>query len=1803
MKLYRHSSARPFAAALMLLGTLLLLLVLNPQRPKPSTIRPVQSPASTWRGEAATPKPLAAPSAEVPKGLAASDWASIQQVYERQRRAAVVVGNERRARNHAQQWLTRFDGRGFAIEPDSPANGEDWRWGLELQSYGFPGHERAISGRAQVGSDGERVTYDWDAGLQEWFVNDRRGLEHGFTLERRPAGAGERLELRLAVRGGLRPRVLADGRGVSFADAQGCAVVNYTGLKVYDADGRALAAGFVAEDGALRLTVDESGARYPITIDPTAQQAYLKASNTGASDYFGNSVAVSGDTVVVGAYQEDSNTTGVNGDQTNNSAGNSGAAYVFVRSGATWSQQAYLKASNTGADDRFGISVAVAGDTVVVGAFQEASNATGVNGDQANNSASAAGAAYVFVRSGATWSQQAYLKASNTGASDGFGWSVAVAGDTVVVGALYEDSNATGVNGDQTNNSSTDSGAAYAFVRSGTTWSQQAYLKASNTGADDWFGTSVAVAGDTVVVGANLEASNATGVNGDQTNNSAGASGAVYVFLSTPPTLSISKSAPSPALTVGQNSTYTITVTNNGSAAATTATVKDAIPSDFDLISAGGAGWTCTPSSATATVGTVTCTFSGTIAALGGTNTALSIVVRPYAQTSGMSVTNRVSIDPTGGSDPPNPNVCTAANTPDEGCGALVTGTVGCPTSFTVNNLGDAVDANSGNGVCETAAGNSICTLRAAIGEANAIGALGGGCSPFTINFSVTGTINLASFLGALNHPNLTINGPGVNQLTVRRNSAFPFRIFVINNGKTVSINNLTISNGADTNGGGIDNGGGNLTINGCAIIGNAASNHGGGLHNSGGMLTVNNSTLSGNTAVNGGGFSNDGGTATLTNCTISSNTVSSRGGGLANFGSSNDASLTLLNSTVAFNTSNMAGEGGGIHNLSQGSAGSTATTNLKNTIFANNTSENFFNMASGSTTATLNSQGNNISSDMSATSALNQPGDQNNVNPALAPLGNYGGPTQTHALLCSSPAINAGANTGAPATDQRGVARPISGTVDIGAFEANPVRIVLPMTLPNGAVGSAYSQSLNLDGGPAPYNFVVASGSLPNGLSLSSGGLLSGTPTGTGSFSFTVLGTEANGGQGCRSYTLIINPPNTAPTFTSVTTPSRQQGSSATNSQIAVVSDAEDAEETLQVQISSDGMSFGNLATLNGVTVTLTDNNPGATGSNPNAMGQVFADVVAACGATNASFTLKVTDNGGAMATATLMVTVNSNTAPTVGVYANTTLVPGGSVTVTPNAAPTDNGSIMSVMATAAPGSFSGGFSGNAATGAVMITNANPPGVYTVTVTVADNCGLTTTRMFTLTVNSAPTITAINQTRQQSDQSANVQVATAMDAEDEENNLIVTVNSGASATTNGVTVSSFAVNASGQVTANVVANCTASNASFTLTVTDTLGATADTTLMVTVTANPPPVVGNYPNTTVATGGSITVMPDAAPTDNNTVASVTVTASPANFNGSFMGNTSTGGVTITAANPPGSYTVTVTLTDNCGATTTRNFTLTVSACGASLSKQHELFAANGGTGSFNVTIDAICNWTATSNNPDWLTVTAPTGTANGNGTVFYTVASHSNTSPRQGSITVAGQTFHVLQGARFNDVTPDHPFYNEIGKLSALGITAGCGNGNYCAEANTTREQMAIFIERALGVFNPPPGPVTPTFADVPNSGATDFSYEFIEDFATRGITQGCAAGPPRLYCPTANVTREQMAAFMIRARGEFNPPTPNMQRFNDVPPTNPFYNFIDRMAVLGITLGCNANPPLYCPTQFVTRAQMAAFLIRAFAM
>ena len=270
----------------------------------------------------------------------------------------------------------------------------------------------------------------------------------------------------------------------------------------------------------------------PASGVPLEQQAYVKASNTGRDDWFGGSVAIDLDTMVVGAPLEDSSYHGVDPKKDDDQTRDAGAVYIYTRTDGVWTQQAQIKASNPGVGDQFGYSVALSGDTLIVGAPGERSNATGINGNQADNSLSDAGAVYVFNRTGTRWSQQAYIKASNPDSGDKFGYSVAYDGKLLAVGAPYEDNGSAIINGDQTANNAVSAGAAYAFRRSGTGWSQSAYLKASNAQQQDYFGYSVGVFNDVVVVGAPGEDSTSKGINGSQTNdlNVTDRYGAVYAF-------------------------------------------------------------------------------------------------------------------------------------------------------------------------------------------------------------------------------------------------------------------------------------------------------------------------------------------------------------------------------------------------------------------------------------------------------------------------------------------------------------------------------------------------------------------------------------------------------------------------------------------------------------------------------------------------------------------------------------------------------------------------------------------------------------------------------------------------------------------------------------------------------------------------------------------------------------------------------------------------------------------------------------------------------------------------------------------------------------------------------------------------------------------------------------------------------------------------------------------------------------------------------------------------------------------------
>jgi hypothetical protein len=244
----------------------------------------------------------------------------------------------------------------------------------------------------------------------------------------------------------------------------------------------------------------------------------------------------------VGAPSEDSGATGVNGDQRDNSANGAGAVYVFSRSGAVWTQQAYLKPANTHAAMLFGYSVGLNGDgtTLAVGSFDERGCSNTINGPY-EMKCGGTGAVYAFKRIGGMWAQEAYLKAREQDRGDSMGGWVAVddSGSAIAAGAADEDSTTKGVDVVESGHSGEvgaeddrSSGAGYLFVRSDAAWSQQASFKASNTGTTDWFGVRLSLSGDgrTLAVSAPNEDSGATGIDGVQEDDSADQAGAVYVF-------------------------------------------------------------------------------------------------------------------------------------------------------------------------------------------------------------------------------------------------------------------------------------------------------------------------------------------------------------------------------------------------------------------------------------------------------------------------------------------------------------------------------------------------------------------------------------------------------------------------------------------------------------------------------------------------------------------------------------------------------------------------------------------------------------------------------------------------------------------------------------------------------------------------------------------------------------------------------------------------------------------------------------------------------------------------------------------------------------------------------------------------------------------------------------------------------------------------------------------------------------------------------------------------------------------------
>jgi len=348
-------------------------------------------------------------------------------------------------------------------------------WDMTLRGYGYGivlTPLQAAVPRAKL----NRVEYRRGS-LTEWYVNGPAGLEQGFTITKPPGQANHRpLTIMLSLSRDLTVDVDDNHTGLRLKARDGKAGLRYTGLSAADAAGKELPAWLEAQGEQLLLRVNDAGARYPVVIDPWVQLAELTASDGAPGDAFGGSVSISGNTVVVGSP---------------NSNNFRGAAYVFEKPESGWknmTQTAKLTASD-GAYAKFGSSVAISANTIVVGApcqpvFRDSRKFNDF-----------LGAAYVFVKPASGWADMtptAKLTASDGAPGDFMGLSVDISGNTVVVGANQIDS------GGQ--------GAAYVFVKPTDGWrdmTQTAELTASDGAWGSFFGFSVSINRHTVVVGAN----------------------------------------------------------------------------------------------------------------------------------------------------------------------------------------------------------------------------------------------------------------------------------------------------------------------------------------------------------------------------------------------------------------------------------------------------------------------------------------------------------------------------------------------------------------------------------------------------------------------------------------------------------------------------------------------------------------------------------------------------------------------------------------------------------------------------------------------------------------------------------------------------------------------------------------------------------------------------------------------------------------------------------------------------------------------------------------------------------------------------------------------------------------------------------------------------------------------------------------------------------------------------------------------------------------------------------------------------
>ncbi|MBW4442205.1 MAG: DUF4347 domain-containing protein [Plectolyngbya sp. WJT66-NPBG17] len=646
------------------------------------------------------------------------------------------------------------------------------------------------------------------------------------------------------------------------------AASDYFGYSVAISGNTAIVGSYLDDD----LGTD-SGSAYIHQFNGTSwvQQSKLTASDGAAFDRFGYSVAISGNTAIVGSYLDDDKGT------------NSGSAYIHQFNGTSWVQQSKLTASDGAASDFFGYSVAISGNTAIVGSY--------FDDDKGTDS----GSAYIYQFNGTSWVQQSKLTASDGAASDFFGYSVAISGNTAIVGSYFDD------------DKGTDSGSAYIYQFNGTSWVQQSKLTASDGAAFDRFGYSVAISGNTAIVGSYLD-----------DNPGTANSGSAYIFADSLPTLSLATTTPN--LTEGSAGSFTL---SRGTATTGDLTVNLTLDSSSTVSSS---DYTLRQG-ATQLTGT---TFSVTIP-----DGASSVVLTLDAILESLSSAEAAEL--------------LKLN--------LATG-----TGYTIGSTNTATVTIDQNGfIVINTTDNGEGSLRQAILNANAIAGtdtITFAGSTFTDATADTITLTTGEFLV---NGSVTIEGTGTTRLFVNGNNASGiFNVVVgdstvnnltLQNGSTtgsggailftssgiLSVNQVAFSNNRSTSGGGaIGAFGGRFDIRNSTFTNNRSDSNGGAIILTGsGASTITNSTFSGNRAVNttnnvAGGAIYNVTTLSIANSTFSGNSASANTGiGAAGGAIFNGGALTLSNNTISGNTS--TGDGGGIR--------TSGTSTLNNNTISGNTS------------------------------------------------------------------------------------------------------------------------------------------------------------------------------------------------------------------------------------------------------------------------------------------------------------------------------------------------------------------------------------------------------------------------------------------------------------------------------------------------------------------------------------------------------------------------------------------------------------------------------------------------------------------------------------------------------------------------------------------------------------------------------------------------------------------------------------------------------------------------------------------------